>query len=168
MRRVVAAKRVAGIALAFALSVVLLCACSAGQDETQEAQEANQAYMSQVNELMDSLDSGLDGFVDAVSRGDVVAMRTQAEGAFAAIDALSELEAPEALSDIQESYIAGATELDGALTAYIDLYTEIDSATEANPFDWGTYDQRIDAIKAQYDNGVSLLKAGDGAAASKE
>ena len=36
-----------------------------------------------------------------------------------------------------------------ALNSYIDLYTEIDSATEAQPFDWSTYADRIAQIKQQ-------------------
>ena len=45
--------------------------------------------------------------------------------------------------------------------SYIELYTEIDSATEDQPFDYSTYDQRIQDIKKQYDEGIGKLQSGD-------
>ena len=50
--------------------------------------------MTQVNQTMDDLKSRLESFTDAVSRGDVVGMRTQADSAFKAIDDLNNLNVP--------------------------------------------------------------------------
>ena len=54
-----------------------------------------------------------------------------------------------------------------ALNSYIDLYTEIDSATEAQPFDWSTYADRVAQIKQQYDDGIGKLQSGDNKASEK-
>ena len=161
-------KRIVGVAVIALLGMCVLFGCSAQQSEQQLAQEKNQAYMSQVNEAMESLKVKLNGFVDAVSRGDVVNMRTQADDAYMVLDELSSLEAPEGLQDIQNAYVDGTNELRNALNAYIDLYTEIDSATEDNPFDWNTFDTRITEINEQYDAGIALLQEGDKIASEKK
>ena len=114
------------------------------------------------------LDSRLSDFVDAVSRGDVVTMRTQADNAFKVLDDLSSLEAPEPLKDVAAGYVDGANSLKDALNSYIQLYTEIDGATTTDPFDWSTYDSRLQAIQDAYNAGIDKLKAADEAAAGKD
>ena len=133
------------------------------QQDTAAAQQQseNRQYMTQVNQTMDDLKSRLESFTDAVSRGDVVGMRTQADNAFKAIDDLNNLNVPDALKDIQKEYVDGTADLKDALNSYIDLYTEIDSATEEQPFDYSTYDQRIQDIKSKYDEGIGKLQSGD-------
>ena len=116
---------------------------------------------------MEDLQSRLDGFTDAVSRGDLVGMRTQADNAYKALDELGKLNVPDDLKDIQQEYVDGTNKLKDALNAYIELYTEIDSATEAQPFDYSTYDQRIADIKSQYDEGIGKLQSGDNKASEK-
>ena len=123
--------------------------------------------MTQVNQTMEDLQSRLDGFTDAVSRGDLVGMRTQADNAYTALDELGKLNVPDDLKDIQQEYVDGTNKLKDALNAYIELYTEIDSATEAQPFDYSTYDQRIADIKSQYDEGIGKLQSGDNKASEK-
>ena len=111
--------------LAVALSGCMQQASTQGNDQQSE----NREYMTQVNQKMDDLDSRLSDFVDAVSRGDVVTMRTQADNAFKVLDDLSSLEAPEPLKDVAAGYVDGANSLKDALNSYIQLYTEIDGAT---------------------------------------
>lgn len=158
--------------LAVACAGVLLIAALAGCGQQQgsaatEQQQKSQRYMSQVNQVMDDLQARLDSFSDAVSRDDVVGMRTQADNAFKALDDLGSLEVPDDLKDIQQQYADGAKDLKDALNAYIDLYTEIESATDEQPFDWASYDARIADIQKQYDAGIEKLRAGDETAASK-
>lgn len=43
----------------------------------------------------------------------------------------------------------------------MDLYTEIDSATDQQPFDYSTYEQRLASIQSAYDTGLQALRAGD-------
>lgn len=47
------------------------------------------------------------------------------------------------------------------MNAYIGLYSEIESATDDQPFDYGTYDERLKAIQDQYDKGIGKLQSGD-------
>ena len=146
---------------AAALSVAVLGGCMPQQQTSaaSQAQSDNRAYMTQVNQTMETLQTRLSGFSDAVSRGDVITMRTQA------LDELDSQEAPDALKDVKQCYVDGSEQLENALNAYIELYTEIDSATDAQPFDWSTYDQRIADIQAAYNSGLEKLQEGDKTAA---
>ncbi len=158
--------KLAALACAGVLGAAALGGC-AQQQSSQVAQEVsdNRAYMAQVNQTMDDLKTRMDSFTDAVSRKDVVSMRTQADNAFKVLDSLRTQDAPEALKSIKADYVEGCDSLQDALNAYIALYTEIDAATEAQPFDWTTYDQRLSAIKATYDQGIAKLEEGDKTAA---
>ena len=117
---------------------------------------------------MDDLETSLASFTDAVSRNDVVGMQTQAENALSKLDSLDSIEAPEELSEVQQSYQDGTAQLREALSSYVALYTEISSATDAQPFDWSTYDARLAEIQEKYDAGIDALEAGDKAAAEVE
>lgn len=119
--------------------------------------------MSQVNQTMVKLDGELDKFVDAVSRDDVVNMRTQADNAYRVLDELADIEAPEALADVKQGYVDGSNKLREALDGYVDLYTEASS----EDFDWSKYDERIEKVQGLYDEGVSLMQQADEAASSK-
>lgn len=143
------------------LMVAALGGCAQQETAATQQQSENRQYMTQVNQSMDDLKTRLESFTDAVSRGDVVGMRTQADNAFKAIDDLNNIDVPDALKDIQAEYVDGSNDLKDALNSYIELYTEIDSATEDQPFDYSTYDQRIQDIKKQYDEGIGKLQSGD-------
>ena len=157
--------KVGVFAIAVALACALFSGCGSfgGASATSE-QQANRSYMSQVNELMEELDSRLDSFIEAVSRNDVVNMRTQADDAYQVIDQLKDLEAPENLSDVKEKYVDGCDKLREALDMYITLYTEMN----AGSFDISTYDSRVADIQKTYDEGVALMEEGDKTAAGKE
>ncbi len=153
------------------VSLVCVCGCAAvGQSDTQatDAQSENRQYMTEINQKMELLQTRLDSFIDAVSRKDIVTMRTQADNAFKVIDEISDLDVPSSLEDIHQDYLDGVNNLKDALNSYIDLYAEIDSATDEAPFDYSTYDERPSAIQEQYNSGIEKLKAGDEAAAAKE
>ncbi len=153
-----------GVALSLVM-VMGLSACVPQDAGMTEEQAANRQYMAQVNQLMDDLDDRLDQFDDAVSRGDVVTMRTQADNAFSVLDQLSNVTVPDSLQEIQTDYVNGCNSLKDALNSYIDLYTEISSATSAQPFDYSTYDSRLAAIQSTYNDGIASLQAGDQKAA---
>lgn len=163
-------KTMAGILallVAAALGLGMLAGCSSNSAVTQQ-QSDNRNYMSQVNQVMDDLESALANFTDAVSRDDVVGMQTQAENALATLDDLSGIEAPEDLADVKSGYEEGAGKLRDALNDYVALYTEISSSTDAQPFDWSTYDARLAEIQQGYDEGIAKLKETDELAANKE
>ena len=47
------------------------------------------------------------------------------------------------------------------MSLYVDLYTEIESATEEEPFDYSTYDARLKEIQDKYDSGIDKLEEAD-------
>lgn len=146
---------------AAALLAGALAGCMSPNTGATDQQQANRTYMTKVNQAMEDLNGRLGDFDDAVARGDVVTMRTQADNAFTAIDALSAIDTPDAMKSLQGGYVDGCNALKDALNAYIDLYTEIESATEEHPFDYGTYDERIKAVQDKYNDGINKLKAAD-------
>lgn len=146
-----------------ALAAGCLAACSSAATGVDAAQQDNKSYMSQVNGIMDELGSDLDSFVDAVSRNDLVNMRTQADNAYKALDDLEALEVPDDLADVQKKYVDGSAKLRKALDDYIDLFTEASSGA----LEQSTYEDRIAVIQKAYDEGVALLKEGDELAAAK-
>lgn len=151
--------RVAVLACAGLMLVLALAGCAQQNSQQDAEQAANRAYMSQVNQIMENLDKRLDSFEAAVSRGDTVTMRTQADNAFKAIDELDVLEVPEVLKDVHQGYIDGCSELEGVLNAYIQLYSDIDSQGES--FDYSTYDARLKEIQDKYNAGVEKLEEAD-------
>lgn len=147
------------------MMIAFLGGCAQQANTASEEQTANRQYMSSVSTSIEELSERLGGFEDAVSRGDTVAMRTQADNAFKALDALAAIEAPEALKEVQQGYVDGCNTLRDALNGYIALYTEIDSATEDHPFDYSTYDDRLKEIQDKYNDGISKLESADQKAA---
>lgn len=152
--------RMAVLVLACGLSLAALSGCMQQTSAASEEQEANRSYMAQVNQKMDSLADKLDSFSEAVSRNDVVSMRTQADQAFKLIDEVSAIEAPEVLDEVKAGYVDGCTALEEALSDYIDLYTEMDAAGSGS-FDRSTYNERLSAIQKLYDEGVAKLEDAD-------
>lgn len=155
------------VCLAALLGVSMMAGCL-GQNQAAQDQNTNRQYMSEVNLVMDDLTTALGNFNDAVSRDDVVGMQTQSENALAALDKLAAIEVPEGLTDVANAYQEGSGLLRDALTKYVALYTEISSATDAQPFDWSTYDARLKEIQTSYDEGLAKLQEADQAAAGKE
>lgn len=157
-------KRVLALLCAGLLTAACVAGCAPQSDPEAEQQAANRGYMSAVNQAVSDLEERLAGFEEAVARGDAVTMRTQADNAFKALDALGAIEAPEAFADIQAGYLEGCEALEEALASYITLYTEIESATEGHPFDYSSYETRLADIQALYDDGIEQLSAADAAA----
>ncbi len=160
--------RMLAVACVGVLMACALAGCAPQSSAETEQQAANRGYMSAVNQKIEDLAERLTSFEDAVAREDVVTMRTQADNAFAVIDELSAIEVPEGqgLEEVQQGYVDGCAALRDALNAYIALYTEIESSTAEHPFDYANYDDRLAEIQAQYDEGISKLKAADEKAAS--
>lgn len=145
-----------------ALSASLLVGCAAGNTNQNAEQQQNRAYMSQVNEIVLETNGDLDAFVDAVSGGDLVNIKTTANNALKTLSKLSSLEAPDALKDIQEDYKSGSEKLSDALNQYVDLYSTAVSSGGATTISADALAQ----IQSLYDEGVADLKAGDEAAAA--
>lgn len=156
--------------------VVALCACAvagmlaacsmgpAASSASKSPEQLNRAYMSQVNESMAKLQDSLGQFTDAVSRGDVVSMRTEADNAYKVLDGLEAIEAPEDMADIREQYLKGTKAMREALDSYIELYTEASAA--GGSYSWADHETRVKKVQSLYDDAVKQLKAADEAVAS--
>ena len=152
-------QRCACIALAGAFVAAALVGCTATQTAAEDEQTVNRQYMAAVNQAMDELATKLDSFNDAVSRADVVTMRTQAEKAFKEIDDLEAIEAPEVLSEVKAGYVEGCAMLESALGQYIDLYMQLESGAIA--VDSEEYANALADIQANYDSGIAKLEETD-------
>lgn len=156
--------------------VVLLAGCTApmGAQSEQDGEDkpiTNSEYMAEVNQVIEELSERLQSFNDAVSRQDPITMRTQADNAFATLDKLAAIEAPEDIKDLREQYIKGCDQLKDALNSYIDLYSEMSAAkAEAassrynDPFDPSRYSEQIEQIQVAYDEGIKTLEDADSSA----
>ena len=140
---------------------VLLSSCFGAPNEEEDAAKANRGYMSQVNTVMEELNTNLESFSTAVSESDLVGMKTQADKALLALDDLEALEAPESLKEVQQNYVDGSRALQSALNDYVELYSELAIATQADPFDYSTYAERLESIQKSYDEGIEKIKEAD-------
>lgn len=147
--------------MACVLTMGLLGGCSGtGRTSTlSQEQIDNRAYMSEVNQTMAALDEKLDAFVDAVSRGDAVGMKTQADRALAEIAALDGLEVPEGLADVGESYKAGCAKMKEALLGYMELLNGSDVSSISA--------EALASVQASYNEGAAALQDADQKAAEK-
>lgn len=147
------------IVMVSALLALSLMGCMQTESAETDAQAVNRQYMASVNQSMDEISKKLASFEDAVARGDVVTMKTQADKAFKEIDDMEELEAPEVLADVKAGYVEGCRLLEDALTSYIDLYTQVGSgALAADSID---YANALAAIQLTYDEGIEKLEETD-------
>lgn len=153
--------RIVALACAAALLTAALTGCMQQTSAATDEQTANRQYMAQVNQKMEDLGEKLESFNDAVSRGDLVGMRTQADTAYKALDDLAAIEAPEVLTELQSGYVDGCDMLEEALTSYVELYTELESASSEHPFDYATYDSRLESIQDLYNKGIAKLEETD-------
>lgn len=156
-------------ALAPLCAMVLICFAATGCSQQMVQQSATEeetgptsrTFMAQMNEAADTLQEKMDAFTDAASRQDLVSMKVQADAAAAVIDQMSAIEAPDELTDLRQKYVDGCTQLKDVLAGYLDLYTEIDSSTTRNPFDYDEYPDRLAQLQSQYDAAVQALKDAD-------
>lgn len=157
------------VILAAALSACfMLTGCAPSQSMQAVNQEAagptSQSFMSDMNAVSADLQEKMDGFADAVSREDLVSMQMQADAAYAVIDQMAAIEAPEELNDLKQRYVDACGQLKEALTQYVTLYQEIKTATTRNPFDYDSYADRIAQVQDTYNAGVQALQDADQAA----
>lgn len=124
-------RAVAGVAAACMLCVSL-AACGSSQAERKTPAELNRTYMASVNSISAEASDALASFNDAVSNGDIAAMRLAASDASKKLAKISELEAPEPLAQVHEEYKAGVDDLTTALSQYIEAYATLQNAMDAN------------------------------------
>lgn len=141
-----------------------LVGCS-GNTAEQDAQTQNRQYMSSVNTIMDTLNTNMEEFATAVKDGEVVSLDAQLEAVNTCVDDLNAITPPEAMTDIHKSYVTGATEMQTALAAYVQLYEDV-NAPQSGSFDYSTYDSRLADIQAHYDAGIAAFQDADSKAQS--
>ena len=141
-----------------------LVGCS-GNTAEQDAQTQNRQYMSSVNTIMDTLNTNMEEFATAVKDGEVVSLDAQLEAVNTCVDDLNAITPPEAMTDIHKSYVTGATEMQTALTAYVQLYEDV-NAPQSGSFDYSTYDSRLADIQSHYDAGIAAFQDADSKAQS--
>lgn len=139
------------------------CSQQLGQqaETEEETGPTSRTFMAQMNESADALQGTMDAFTDATSRQDLVSMKMQADAAAALIEQMGSIEAPDELTDLRQKYVDGCTQLKDVLAGYLDLYTEIDSSTTRNPFDYDSYSDRLAQLQSQYDAAVQALEDAD-------
>lgn len=141
-----------------------LVGCS-GNTAEQDAQTQNRQYMSSVNTIMDTLNINMEEFATAVKDGEVVSLDAQLEAVNTCVDDLNAITPPEAMTDIHKSYVTGATEMQTALAAYVQLYEDV-NAPQSGSFDYSTYDSRLADIQSHYDAGIAAFQDADSKAQS--
>lgn len=141
-----------------------LVGCS-GNTAEQDAQTQNRQYMSSVNTIMDTLNTNMEEFATAVKDGEVVSLDAQLEAVNTCVDDLNAITPPEAMADIHKSYVTGATEMQTALAAYVQLYEDV-NAPQSGSFDYSTYDSRLADIQSHYDAGIAAFQDADSKAQS--
>lgn len=141
-----------------------LAGCT-GNDAEQNAQTQNRQYMSSVNTIMDTLNTNMEDFAAAVKDGEIVSLDTQLEAVKTCVDDLNAITPPDAMKDIHASYVTGATEMQTALTDYVQLYEDV-TAPKNGSFDYSTYDSRLSEIQSHYDAGIKAFQDADSKAQS--
>lgn len=117
--------------------------------------------MTKVNQAVEELNTRLGEFDEAVAQESVVNMRNKANSAFEAIDALAAIDTPDAMKDLQTNYVDGCNKLKDALNSYIDLYTEISSATEEGALRTSAPTTAREGNPRRLQRGIDKLKAAD-------
>lgn len=155
--------------IVFAAMLCVAClACLVGcssSDPEADAQTQNRQYMSSVNTIMETLNTNMGEFATAVKDGEVISLDAQFEAVNQCVNDLNALTVPDAMKDIHSAYVTGATEMQTALTSYVQLYEDV-KAPQSGSFDYRTYDSRLADIQAHYDAGIAALQDADSKAQS--
>lgn len=159
--------RIAALALAFVLgtSLLVLASCSSTTSGEKTPAQLNREYMSSVNSISSEAADALSDFSSAASDQDIAAMRLAAQKAEKAFDKLDDLDVPDVLSDVHKEYKDGASDLNEALSSYIEIYANVKAAGD----DTDTATQAaagIDDVKALYESGMKHLSDADDMVAS--
>ena len=153
------------ILLAASLAVPIAGCTSPADMELEEQPVTASQYMVNLNDMSGKLADKLQEFSDSVGSGKISAMQTKAQEAYAVLDEMAALEAPDDISEIKQQYDDAATQLKGALNDYMALYTEIYDSADMADFDYSSYTHRIEDVQKQYDNAIGALEDADKKAA---
>lgn len=152
--------------LVAALSVVCLSAlvgCSTSTTPQTDEQSLNRQYMSSVNTIMETMNTNMESFTEAVKQGEVVSLDAQLSAVDQCVNDLNALDVPDAMKDIHSQYTTAATEMQTALSGYVQLYEDV-KAPASGSYDYSDYADRLAEIQSHYDAGVKALQDADDAA----
>ena len=142
--------------------LLLLSGCSSGATlETEEEPKTASQYMVELNDYSGKLADKMQEFSEAASAGRISAMQTKVQEAYAILDEMTNLEAPDDISDIKNGYNDAISQFKSALNDYIALFTEIYDSSDTGSFDYSTYSQRLEDVQKQYDSALGSLEDAD-------
>jgi hypothetical protein len=161
------------VACVLAATLIALAGCSTSSTSSSEKTSAqlNREYMASVNSISSEAADDLSSFSEAIGTGDIATARIDADNAIATLSEIQDLEAPDALSEVDADYKKGAEELSEALSRYVDLYTKVysstssssssDSSSDSSSVDIEAVSQELSEIQALYDDGIQHLSDAD-------
>lgn len=148
------------IVLCTGVLALTLSGCFGGTvQQVDTAATQSRQFMSNLNAAVQDMNTRLIEFNDAVSRGDLVTMRSSAENAFEVISTIESLEVPEQLAAVKNGYLEACGKLREALNSYLDLYTELSAA--GGTMDSVVYQERLDEIQNLYNQAISMIQETD-------
>lgn len=133
------------------------CMAPSQQASTDEHAAEHRAYMAQLTQKANDIDSVLTDFQAAVGAEDVVAMKAAAAKTSAIVAEVSSVNAPEKLVETKESYVAGLTQLQEALDAYTQLYSDLSAGVLTD----AAFQDRLRQVQESYDAGLEALQTAD-------
>ena len=142
-----------------------LVGCASNNEQT-DAQTQNRQYMSSVNTIMETLNTNMGTFSEAVKDGEVVSLSAQLSAVDQCVSDLEGLSVPDAMGDIHSSYVDGAKELQTALSSYVQLYEDVKAPASGVAPSGADYDSRMAEIQSHYDAGIKALQDADSKAES--
>lgn len=154
------------VVAAFCLACMASLVGCSGSNEQADAQTQNRQYMSSVNTIMETLNSNMDTFAEAVKDGEVVSLSAQLSSVDQCVSDLEGLSVPDAMGDIQSSYVNGAKELQTALSSYVQLYEDVKAPASGVAPSTADYNSRLADIQSHYDAGIKALQDADSKAES--
>lgn len=154
------------VVAAFCLACMASLVGCASSNEQTDAQTQNRQYMSSVNTIMETLNTNMDTFAKAVKDGEVVSLSAQLSSVDQCVSDLEGLSVPDAMGDIQSSYVSGAKELQTALSSYVQLYEDVKAPASGVASSTADYNSRLADIQSHYDVGIKALQDADSKAES--
>lgn len=150
---------IAFTAVSMLAAALLLASCGAfapGAEQGDTAQD-NRQYMASLNQQMFDLQEAMNDFQDAVSNQNTVAMKTAMAEVEKVLATVDNQKAPDSLKDVKKQYSAALTSLNDAMSAYVDVYEQVQEGS-LNGSDAA---EEIEKVQDAYDESVDLLKDAD-------
>lgn len=169
IKAVPSGKAVRIIAAALSICALAACAgCSAQQLASEdEATVTASQYMISLNDASAELKQQLGEFASAATEQKISTMQAKLDEAYATLEKMANLEAPEELGELKAKYSDAVSQLKEALASYDGLYTDALDSMHGNAVDLSDYSEALESIQQQYDSALNALEEADEMAAQK-